>query len=73
MTTTKARSEPEYDTCSEFADVFRVSANTVRRAIARGDIYAVKIGGSVRIHRSERDRVRARSVVVGFAPASEST
>ena len=58
--TTKARCEEtaEYDTVDEFAGVFNVSPSSVRRAISRRQVRALKFGGSVRIPRSERERLR---------------
>ena len=56
----KQRERPpaEYDTCAEFGAVFQISDSTVRRAIAKGQVRAIKVGGSIRIPKSERERVR---------------
>lgn len=45
----------------EAAAVLQVSTKTVRRLIARGDLKAVRIGRSVRIHSSELEHLIAGS------------
>src|SRR5215475_8016122 len=58
----EANHEPEYDTCNDFARAFNVSDSSVRRGIAKGEIYAIKVFGSIRIPRSERERMRKRRI-----------
>jgi excisionase family DNA binding protein len=48
-----------YDTMREFAEEFRISPSSVHRAIEKGHIKAIKVGGSIRIPRSERERIAA--------------
>ena len=43
----------------EAAAIFKVSSKTVRRLFARGDLKAVRIGRSVRIHFSELENLIA--------------
>jgi len=48
---------PVVYTIREVADILKVSVRTVQRMIRRGDIRAVKIGGSVRIPKEALDEV----------------
>ena len=43
--------KPVVYTVKEVADILKVSTRTVKRMIKRGDIKAVKLGGTVRIRR----------------------
>ena len=43
----------------EVAAILTVSSKTIRRLVARGDLRAIRIGRSVRIHPSEIDRLIA--------------
>ncbi len=45
--------EPRMYLVSEVAKELRCSTRTVRRAIARGELYAVKVGSLVRVPASE--------------------
>jgi len=58
MTEEKCNTEPEWDSIREFADAFRVSNSSVRRGIHKGDIRAIRVVGSWRIPRSERERIK---------------
>lgn len=44
--------DPEFMTVTEVAARWRVTAMTVRRHIAAGDLAAVRLGGQYRIRRS---------------------
>lgn len=44
---------PAYLSVQEVAELFRVHPQSIRRAIHRGELPAVKIAGSIRISRSE--------------------
>ena len=48
---------PEFDTVDEFAEFFRVSPSSIRRAINKNHVRAFRIGGSIRIPRAERERL----------------
>ena len=50
-------------TVAEAAAMLRVSEKTTRRLIARGDLKAVRIGRSIRIHVSEIENLIAGSEV----------
>lgn len=49
-----SRGEPDL-TIAEVAALRRVSAKTIRRAIARGDLPAYRVGRVIRIRRSDAD------------------
>ena len=55
---TGSRRQP-FMTVAEAAAMLRVSEKTTRRLIARGDLKAVRIGRSVRIHFSELENLIA--------------
>lgn len=47
--------KPVLYTMSEVAEILKVSVRTVKRMIKRGDIKAIKIGGTVRIRKEALD------------------
>jgi excisionase family DNA binding protein len=51
-------SEPEFDTVREFADWLKIGEAPIYRAIKKHEIRAVKVGGRIRIPRSERERLQ---------------
>ena len=53
-------SSPTFFRVNEAAAVLQVSSKTIRRLIARGDLKAIRIGRSVRIHSSEIESLIAR-------------
>lgn len=52
------RTEKGWKTVRETAGILRIDINQCYRAIAAGDIRAVRIGNSWRIPRSERDHLQ---------------
>lgn len=55
-----AENEKNYLTVSDFAKALDVSASTVRNWISSGKLDAIKIGRTIRIPKSELDRVTAK-------------
>jgi len=55
--TTAANGPTAFLTYKEFAYESRLSPSSVRKRVRRGDLQAVRIGRSVRIPRSELDRL----------------
>jgi excisionase family DNA binding protein len=60
----RGEAEAEFDSVGEFADFFKISKPTVYRGISDGQVKAVRVLGSLRIPRTERERIAAGSVTV---------
>ena len=56
------RSEPQFRTVRETAKVLRLGLSTAYKAIAAGDIKAIRIGGSLRVPDGEIDRLQRGDV-----------
>lgn len=57
----KVASQPHFHTVEEFAGLFRLSPDAVRRLIRRGEIFAIRIGRQYRIPRKVVARLFAQA------------
>ncbi len=63
VSTAKRTAPPAFLTYKEFAYESRLSPSTVRKRVRQGEIRAARIGRSVRIPRSELERLTRHSKI----------